>query len=575
MNQRAGGWPLTVALDPHTLLPFFVGTYFPKEPRFGMPPFIEVLEQLSTFYQKEKQQLHKQQEQIREVLTLINADTPISQATLSSQPLVVAAQQLKQIYDKTNGGFGDHPKFPQPSNLERLLHYSFYSPPEKESCQDMLFTTLDKMALGGIYDHLGGGFYRYSVDAHWNIPHFEKMLYDNGQLLSIYSDAENIAHSSLYLHVINQTAEWVIKEMQASNGGYYSTIDADSGHEEGKFYIWNKQEVAKLLTNEEYAIFSKTFGLTDRANFEAHWHLYVADDNDYPAAENSLLASACKKLFKQRQQRIRPGRDEKIITSWNGLMIKGMAKSAIATQNSKYLDSANKAAKFIQQNLWENGRLFATFQGNAPRFMGYIDDYAYLLDGILTLLEAQWSSPQLKFAIEIAETMINNFWDDVNGGFFFTAHDHESLIYRPKPVTDDALPAGNGVAACALFRLGYLLSETRYLDIAEKTLRAAEPSINHLPYLHNTLLNALEDYLQPPKVIIIRGEIQELSAWQQICWKSFTPQLHVYAIPNNASDLPSGLSEKKYQTKTIAYICQGTQCLPPIEDITQLRKGFT
>lgn len=570
ISQRPGGWPLTIALEPHSLLPFFAGTYFPKEAKLGLPAFTEVLQQIIHFYTEQKQKLHEHQQQLAHVFKQINQDQPITQNLLTANALTLANQQLTQLFDAHNGGFGQQPKFPQPSNLERLLRYSFYEPSQKDHTLARFFTTLDKMACGGIYDHLGGGFFRYSVDNHWMIPHFEKMLYDNAQLLSVYSDAYLIEKKELYHHVILQTAQWVMQHMQAPTGGYYATLDADSEGEEGKFYVWDRNEIQHHLSAAEYAIFADTFGLHNPANFENHWHLYVADSTAYPPAPNSILAQACTKLLTLREQRVRPHRDEKIITSWNGLMIKGMAKAGAITGHAPFIQSAIQAVEFIQHHLWHNQRLFSTYQAKQARFAGYLDDYAYLLAGVLQLLEAEWSNERLHFAQELANAMIKNFWDEKNYGFFFTAHDHETLIYRPKPVTDEAVPSGNGVAAMALFNLGYLLGESSYLEIAEKTLLAAQSSINHLPYAHNSLLHALEDYLQPPKLVIIRGACADLPHWQHAIQNHFDPQRHTYAIPNDITGLPAALAEKVAQQHTVAYVCEGMQCQAPITNLTAL-----
>jgi len=304
--------------------------------------------------------------------------------------------------------------------------------------------------------------------------------------------------------------------------------------------VWDRQDVQQLLTPEEYTLFAETFGLNNPPNFEGHWHLRVTEDAYYPLTNDSPLKTAYQKLLATREKRKHPHRDEKIITSWNGLMIKGLAKAGMITQ-----------------------------QANQGRFNGYLDDYAYLLDGILQLLEAKWNSKHLQFARELADALIQNFWDEKNYGFFFTSHDHEQLIYRSKPLTDDALPSGNGVAASALLKLGYLLGELQYQDIAEKTLQAAESSINHLPYAHNTLLDALQDYVTPPTFIIIRGSPNELLEWQQASLQNFHPQYHIYAISNEAADLPAILAEKKAMGKTVAYICEGTQCLAPVESLAE------
>ncbi len=580
LTGRGGGWPLTVFLTPQDLVPYFAGTYFPKSPRYGMPSFTEVLQQVADFYRHQRTDITEQHGRLLQILQQISTTTTDA-SPFDAVPLDVARNQLSTSYDSVNGGFGSAPKFPHPTHIERLLHHwatTAVAGNPDHGALDMARTTLIKMADGGIYDQLGGGFCRYSVDEQWMIPHFEKMLYDNGPLLALAAQSWQISGDELFRRVAGETAEWVMREMQSPEGGYYATLDADSEGEEGKFYAWSREEIRSVVDEEDFALFARRYGLDSTPNFEHQWHLHVFHDLSELAQEFSISVDAVQErldgvrrlLFDIRQERVHPGRDEKIITSWNGLMIKGMAVAGGVLDAPAYLASAERALDFIRSNLWHDGRLRAVYKDGRARFPAYLDDYVFLMDGILALLQARWRDGDLDFAVELAEAILAHFQDQHNGGFFFTADDHEELIHRPKPLTDEATPSGNGIAATVLGRLGHILGEPRYLDAAERTLRAAWSAVTNLPYAHDALLSALEDQLYPPQLIVVRGEPAALKEWQARLNYHYAPRRIALAIPNDATELRGTLAHCIPRGEISAYVCSGTSCSEPISALDEL-----
>ncbi len=580
LTQRNGGWPLTMFLTADEQIPFFGGTYFPDQPRHGMPAFTDLCRRVAGFYRDHRDELDKQNQSLIEFMSDMNRVATQTGGPLSPMPLDVARQQLEQQFDATHGGFGGAPKFPHPTSLERLLRHwagsRDTSQPDQHALHMALFT-LDRMALGGMYDQIGGGFCRYSVDEHWMIPHFEKMLYDNGQLLSLYSEAWAATGNPLYRRIVQETADWVTREMQAPEGGYYSSLDADSEGVEGKFYVWSREEVQALLDTDEYNIVAARLGFDREPNFEGRWnpHVYAGIDTlaeRFGMPDDAIEAhirSARAKLFAARAQRVHPGRDDKVLVSWNALMVKGMAQAARAFDTPAYLESATHALDFIRDRMWHEQRLFATCKAGRAHLAAYLDDYVFLIDAILERLQARWDSDDLDFALQLAEVVLNHFADP-DGGFFFTADDHETLIQRPKPLSDDALPAGNAIAAKVFGRLGHLLGENRYLDAAENALKAAWDPLQQSPYGHTGLLVALEEALYPPETVIIRGE-GALSEWHSAVGRGYTPRRMVFAIPDRCQPLPGLLAERKAAPGGIAYICAGTSCQPPVTSLEQLR----
>lgn len=590
LAQRAGGWPLNMFLTPDDQTPFFGGTYFPKEPRYGMPPFTDVLRRVAEYYRGHRDEITRTQTQMKEAFTRIEQGVPASpDVVIAPTVLDSARRELESQFDEAYGGFGGAPKFPHPTNIERLLrHYASRARPDGSGqadarARDIALRTLYTMAAGGLYDQLGGGFYRYSVDERWAIPHFEKMLYDNGPLLTLYADAYALTGDTFYERIALETGAWVQREMQSPEGGYYSTLDADSEGHEGKFYVWTRDEAQRLLSDEEYRVASLRFGLNQPPNFEGKaWHLYLAADYATIAREfgweearaSTVGEEARRKLLAAREQRVRPGRDEKILTSWNGLMIKGMARAGRLLGEIDFIRSAERALDDVHRRLWRDGRLLATAKDGRAHLDAYLDDYVFLAEAILELLQARWRQEDLEFARALMDTVLDHFADHTNGGFFFTADDHERLAFRPKPVMDEATPAGNGIAAEVFLRLGHLLAEPRYLDAVERTLTSLYPAVSRYPSAHNTLLNAVEEFLHPPQTIVLRGTSEAMAPWLARCNLGYAPHRLTIAVPAGASDLPGVLAQRTAGPGVLAYVCSGHACSAPINDFPELERAL-
>ncbi len=495
LTQRGGGWPLTVFLTPDDLVPFFSGTYFPLEPQHQLPAFRYVLRTIHALYQNNRHEIIAQNKELYKVLNENYA--PKNIATLNTRPIELAQHILEKSFDQHNGGFGAAPKFPQSEVLLFLLD-------TQPTLTNIILSTLNHMARGGIYDQLGGGFFRYATDAKWLIPHFEKMLYDNAQLILTYTEAYKKFAHPLFATIAKKTAEWALDTMQSPSGGFYATIDADSEGHEGSYYLWDKDIIKTLLTPEEYQIIDLYFGLNKPANFAKKWHLAVDILEENIAIQLkisltkviSLIQSAKNKLFTARQMRIFPQQDKKILTAWNGLMINALLEISDVLDEPSFATSAHHALLFIQQNLIVNKRLHASFQGNRPRFAGFLDDYAFLLKAVMTSLRYQKSDQDLEFARFLADILLDEFFDEKNGGFFFTSKNHEKLIQRPKSMVDEATPSGNGIAVDALIILGNLVNEPRYIHAAEKTLSFVWEVMTKYPVQHASLLVALARFLK-------------------------------------------------------------------------------
>ena len=577
LARRPGGWPLTVFLMPGDQTPFFAGTYFPNRARHGLPPFVEILQSIAAAYRERQDDIGQQNRALLDALNRLNPEPGADDLTLDNRPLAAARQQLEEGFNEEYGGFGQTPKFPHPTHLGRLLHHWHDAGRHNKDDPRALYLadyTLSRMALGGINDQLGGGFCRYSVDEQWMIPHFEKMLYDNGPLLGLYAEIWQATGRALFQQTAGKTAAWVIREMQSPAGGYYSTLDADSEGEEGRFYVWQPDEVKGLLSEAEYHHLSRYYGLDRAANFEGDWHLHsycsIADLNQQLGSSGheaeALLESARAKLYQAREQRIRPGRDEKILTAWNGLMIKGMARSGRLFDQPQQIESAERALAFIRRELWRDGHLLASHKDGQSAFSAYLDDYAFLIDALLELLQARWNSDDLAFAITLADHLLEHFQDRQQGGFFFTADDHETLIHRPKPLADESTPAGNGIAAQVLNRLGHLLGNSDYLEAAEATLNCAWPQLKEMPYAHCSLLDALALQLDPGEILVIRGSGEEMARWQARANRRYAPQRYTLAIDESETALPALLAERRPGEGVIAYLCRGTHCEAPVSD---------
>ncbi len=566
LTQRSGGWPLTMFLDGDNQRPFFGGTYFPKEARYGMPAFGDLLKNVAAYYTDKRGDVRDQSTQLLDVFKRLDPTPAAADVRFTATPLQQARDTFAQDFDRDFGGFGSAPKFPHATTIDRLLRHWRSSANDAEPDLDALFMatlTLTRMADGGLFDHVGGGFSRYSVDRFWQIPHFEKMLYDNGPLLALYSQAAIATGETAFRDTANATADWMIGDMQAENGGFFSTRDADSEGKEGTYYLWTPDQ-ARALLGDDYEVFARRFGLDQDANFEGQWHLSAR--KPIPGADDATtIERAKKKLLAERTKRIAPDRDEKQLTSWNALAIRGLAIAGRSLQRPDLIESAIRATDFIHNNMMRDGRLLANYKDGEARLAAYLDDHAFLLDALLELLQSHWDSGHLDLAIEIADLMLEHFADSDNGGFYFTADDHEALIHRPKPLADEAVPSGNGIAAFALQRLGFLLGESRYLDAAEGTLRAGWPAINEYAHGHVSLLNALEEYLDHPEIIIIRGAMDEITRWRDSAARLYAPRRLVFAIGADAVGLPGALADRKaLDGETVAYRCLGTHCEMPV-----------
>jgi uncharacterized protein YyaL (SSP411 family) len=576
LTQRTGGWPLTMFLNPDDQRPFFGGTYFPNEARYGMPAFSELLRSVASYFREQREQVVLQGNKLTDFLGRMEPPPSAADQTMSAEPLANLRSSLASSFDVEYGGFGGAPKFPHPTTIERLLRHWRASANDADPDVEALYMatlTLARMADGGIYDHVGGGFCRYSVDRYWQIPHFEKMLYDNGALLAAYAMAFLASGDRMFAETATQTADWLLADMRSPEGGFFAARDADSEGHEGLFYLWSPDEARDVVGESDYPVLAARFGLDEDANFEGRWHLTARRPVADVAAQAGLstedadaaLERARQALFDRRATRIPPQRDDKQLTAWNGLAIRGLAIAGRALGKGEFVDAAARAMDFIVDKLLVDGRLLAAWKDDRARFPAYLDDHAFLLDALLELLQSRWSTDHLSLAISIADTLLELFEDREHGGFYFTANDHEQLMHRPKPYADESVPSGNGVAAFALQRLGFLLGELRYLDAAERTLRSAWHSMLEYPHGHVTLLTALEEYLDHPEIVVIRGDPDETARWRDSAARLYAPRRMVLAVPSDEDDLPGALRDRKaVEGEILAYRCLGTHCELPV-----------
>ena len=580
LTQRAGGWPLTMFLTPEQV-PFFGGTYFPDAPRYGMPGFEEVLKRVRAYYDANRDEVRAFGERIREAFDRIGPlSRSESEGATEAQLLEAADEELAQAFDPVNGGFKGAPKFPHCETIELALRR--FAAANDRAALERAMLTLRRMAMGGIYDQVGGGFARYSVDAEWAIPHFEKMLYDNGWLMRLYADAWVISREPLFEKVVRETAAWTMREMQSPEGGYYSSLDADSEGEEGKFYVWDVGEIRALLAKDEYEVASRAFGLDRAPNFEGkHWNLLLVASLEEIAHElvidqgtaEILLDSARHKLFEARSKRVRPGLDDKVLTSWNALMIAGMARAARAFGRDDWLESARRALDFLRARHWNGGRLLATSKDGRAHLDAYLDDHAYLLHALLEMMQARFRSEDVAWAREIADALLERFEDRAEGGFFFTAHDHESLIHRPRPGPDNATPSGNAIAALALNRLAFVTGDMRYAEAARRTVALFMPSMERQPSGFCTMLMAMAEQAEPPRSVVVRGAASDFAPWRELLDETFLPATLTLFVPASATGLPEPLAKPLAQGVQ-AWVCEGAACLAPIGTPGQLRNAL-
>lgn len=581
LSQRSGGWPLTVFLTPDQE-PFFSGTYFPKTPRYQLPGFPDLALRIAEFYHNRKMDLAEQSGQLMRALAR-TVPTANNTVTANQDGLTLGFDQLRSNFDFEYGGFGTAPKFPNHADIAFLMRRAYKDAQSGDpEAGTMALQMLQNMAAGGIYDQLGGGFCRYSVDERWSIPHFEKMLYDNGQLLGLYVEGWQMLEDKQsplalrFITVIEETMNWLLREMRSPVGAFYSSLDADSLNEhgeseEGRFYVWQREEVHALLLPEEYVVASRCLGFDRAPNFEEHhWHVHIAAE---PAeAEVKLLLSAKKKLFEAREQRIRPVRDDKILTSWNALAIKGIARAGRVLNRPDWVVVAQQAVDFIHSKLWVGDRLLATCKDETAHLNAYLDDYAFLLDALLELMQADYREQDMAFAEELAEVLLDEFQSEA-GGFYFTSHSHEVLIHRPKQAYDNATPSGNGIAAVTLQRLGHVLGEPRYLQAAENTLKAFDSVMINNPAACPSMMLALEEFMRPPTIVMLRGEAEKMASWENQLNQKYLPHHLCFSIDASIKRLPKTFA-REYTEDVNAWVCHGVECLPVINRLDVLLESL-
>jgi uncharacterized protein len=504
---RRGGWPMSVFLTPD-LQPFFGGTYWPPAGRMGMPGFDQVLLAVNEAWTHRRKQALEQAAEITQYLQQ-TSEPETSAGELSAELILTAAQVLERNLDHQHGGFGGAPKFPHPMDLRLLLRAHARQP--RPATLQAVTLTLDKMLYGGIYDQLGGGFHRYSVDERWLVPHFEKMLYDNAQLTCVYVEAFQVTGNPEYARCVRETCDYVLRELTDSQGAFYSTEDADSEGEEGKFYVWTTSELVALLGEERARTFGSVYDVQPGGNFEGHSILNLPRSIAQYAALYELdvtqlaqeLAECRAILFQARAKRIRPGLDDKVLVNWNGLMIEGLALAGSVLDEPRYLAAAEKAARFLWQTMRQtDGRLLHSWRGGVAKLAGYLDDYTAFANGLISLFEASGNSEYLAWAMSLCDQVLQHFADP-NGGFFFTADDHEELLYRHKDLQDNAVPSGNSLAANAFIRLATLTGRTEYREAAIGTFRAGQNLLERYPSAAGQLLQALDFAIGPtPEVVL-------------------------------------------------------------------------
>ena len=585
-----GGWPMSMFLTPDGK-PFYGGTYYPPEPRYGMPSFQQVLYSVAHAYHNKRDQIDNQAQKLTELLQR-TAVLAAQESDLNSTVLDEAIRQLLQYFDSQDGGFGSQPKFPQPMTLDFIMsHYT------RTSDLDALYMaelTLEKMAQGGIYDHLGGGFHRYSVDAVWLVPHFEKMLYDNAQLLRSYLHVWQLTKQPLYRRVVDETIDYVLREMTSPEGGFYSTQDADSEGEEGKFFVWTPAEIEAVIGADAARLFKLYYDVSARGNFEGKNILHVSAPvaeiaqrlGLTPSAAEQALADSRQKLFAAREKRIKPGRDEKILTEWNGLMIHALAECGAVLERADALQAAQNAANFILTKMSQpDGKLYRSYktssglpgeqQKGQARLNAYLEDYAAFSRALIALYEATFDLRWLGEASRLTRVLIAQFGDPQNGSFFQTGLDHEQLVVRRKDFVDNAIPSGNSLAAETLLRLAVLTGNQAYRKEAERVLLVMKEAMTRQPTGFGRLLAVLNTFLSPSQEVAIVGDSAsaDTQALIRTVRKRYLPNT-VLALKHPAEEnvLPLLQDRGLVDGKAAAYVCENYACKLPVTEVQALEK---
>jgi len=573
MLTGRGGWPMTMFLTPEGK-PFYGGTYFPPEDRHGMPGFPKILVGVANAYRERPQDVEKSVAQILAALQRMSQSSR-SGRDLSPDVIGQSADQIAQAYDAEHGGLGKAPKFPNAGVYELFLRQYYHS--KDARYREMVTHTLRKMANGGIYDHLGGGFHRYSVDEKWLVPHFEKMLYDNAQLVRIYAQAYCATGDLFFRQIVGETVDYLLREMLDGEGGFYSTQDADSEGEEGKYFVWTQDEINRILGEGTGEIFARIYDVTDFGNFEGknilHPVLTVEQAaklfRKEPGEIVTLVIDAKNRLFEEREKRPKPLRDDKILTSWNGLALSGLAEAIKILPRSDYIEAAQRTVAFFYEKMFRDNLLLHTYRHGEGKIFAYLDDYALLGLGLLDLYEAIFDRSHLERAEGLASILIREFWDDADGAFFFTGKSHEQLISRAKPAYDGSVPSGNAAAAQLLLRLYYFTGRDDYLIRAEKVLRSYYDAMQNQPFGFAHLLCALDLFLNKPKEIVVVGHQSDpktVELIRGIHHRYLPNKILQLASPDDSLEKISPLLAGKRQIgdRPTAYVCHNSTCSSPV-----------
>jgi len=581
MMTGQGGWPMTMFLTPAGV-PFYGGTYFPPEDRYNMPGFPRILLSVAEAYRS-------QQEQVTGTATAMLGElrrvglTDESSEMLTREMLDGAFRRISSNYDRTNGGFGGAPKFPPAMNLEFFLK-TWHRTGSAEALE-MVEHTARKMAEGGMYDQLGGGFHRYSVDAKWLVPHFEKMLYDNALLSRMYLHLYQVTKNPDARRVAEETLDYVVREMTDPRGGFYSSQDADSEGVEGKFFVWSRAEILNVLGAQDGSLFCDFFNVTERGNFEGESILNVTSSLKDVAARHDVsvehaqvtIASGRQKLFDLRERRIKPARDEKVLTAWNGLMLTSFAEASAILERSDYRNVAEANASFLLSYLQRAGLLLRTYKDGEAKLNAYLEDYACLINGLISLYEATGKLEWLEGAVSLADKMTEQFWDEDAGGFFFTGKSHEQLIVRSKEFMDNATPSGNSIATLSLLRLGLLTGNDDYRRRATAVLRLMANQIRRYPSAFGFALGALDFYLATPLEVVVVGSPEpKLDDLLRALWQTYLPNRVIApcstAHEQAAALVPLFAGRNTLASQPTAFVCQANTCQIPVQTPAELLK---
>ena len=570
-----GGWPLTIIMTP-AKEPFFAGTYFPKDKRGGRSGLFQILPMITDAWTSKRQDIMTSVGQVKNYLDQLNSKPAGND--FSMELINGAYDQFRNGFDEEYGGFFNAPKFPSPHNLIFLMryHHSF----DNKIALEMATKTLKQMRLGGIYDHIGFGFHRYSTDRHWLVPHFEKMLYDQAMIAMAYTEAYHITGEDIFAQTANEIFTYVLRDMTASEGGFFSAEDADSEGEEGKFYIWTEQEIKDVLGENYGKEFNDIFSITTPGNYKdessgKQTRLNIPHLKNYNSNGNNNLDSAREKLFNIREKRIHPLKDDKILTDWNGLMIAALAKASIVLNEPGYLDAAEKAAKFVLDSISKGERLLKRYRNGVAALDAHLDDYAFMAWGLLELYEATFLTKYLSQALDLMNIMVEDFWDDKNGGFFLGSDQSEKLIVRSKTAYDGAIPSGNSVAVMNMVKLTRITGNTKWAELAEKTMRAFSEDVNRMPTGYTLMLTGFMFDTQNSKEIVIVGDSRNRNTikFLHTIRTSYAP--HKVLLFKDTSVSENRLEQLANWTSTqnsingkpTAYVCKNFACNQPTADI--------